>query len=85
MLTAAPGTRLLEWAEVVFSPKTVTRLLEPAIADLRTEYFEKLAAGANLGARVALIRGYWSFWSAIGAHVGVSSFSKIVAIWKLFG
>lgn len=81
-LYRSPGWRLRRLAELVFSPKTCTTVLEPPLADLQKEYFQALAENRPWKARFVLIRGYWSFWSAVAAQLPISIIKQMYKLWK---
>lgn len=81
-LTAPPGWRLRSFADSCFSKKTFTQVLEPALSDMQKEHFEALAAGRPWKARMVLVRGYWSFWSAVVAQLPISLARRVYEIWK---
>ncbi len=68
-----PGQILLAIAEFLYSKRSYSSVLEPTIRDLQEEHYEALCAGRLWKARYALMRGYWSFWSA-----GLAEFSGAV-------
>jgi hypothetical protein len=77
-----PGWNLRRFAELCFSKKTFTHVLEPALSDMQTEHFEALAAGRPWKARMVLVRGYFSFWSAVAAQLPISFARRIYEVWK---
>jgi hypothetical protein len=82
VITAPPGCSLRGLAELIFSPKTCQEVFEPICRDLFDEYCEALKQGKIWKARVALVRNYWAFWSAVAAQAPVSAVKVIVKIWK---
>ena len=78
----APSTRLRRLAELCFSKKVYGLVFEPILSDLQVEYFEALAEGDRWKARFALVRGYWAFWTAVGAQLPVSLFRIVFEMWK---
>jgi hypothetical protein len=76
------GWRLLRFAELCFSKKTFAQVLEPALSDMQKEHFEALAAGRPWQARMALVRGYWTFWSAVAAQLPISFARRVYEVWK---
>jgi hypothetical protein len=81
-LSQPPGWNLRRFAELCFSKKTFTQVLEPALSDMQKEHFDALAAGRPWQARMALVRGYWSFWSAVAAQLPISFARRIYEVWK---
>jgi hypothetical protein len=77
-----PGSRLLSFSEFFFSPKTHKEIFEPTIRDLFEEYCQALNARREWKARWVCIRGYWSFWSAVFAHLPISAVKMIYKIWQ---
>lgn len=81
-ITHPPGWNLHRLAELCFSKKTYTKVLEPALSDMQKEHFEALAAGRSWKARMVLVRGYWSFWSAVAAQLPISLARRVYEVWK---
>lgn len=81
-LSSPPGWGLRRFAEAFFSKKTFTQVLEPTLSDMQKEHFDALAAGRLWQARMALVRGYWSFWSAALAQLPISFARRVYEIWK---
>lgn len=77
-----PGWGLRHFAELCFSKKTFTQVLEPALSDMQKEYFEALAARRPWQARIVLVRGYWAFWSAVAAQLPISFARRVYEVWK---
>jgi hypothetical protein len=77
-----PGVSLSRLAEFFASPKTMERVLQPILSDLLTEYFNALAEGRRFKAEWVRLRGYWSFWIAVGLH---SVVSLVVKVWQRIG
>ena len=77
-----PGWGLLRFAETCFSKKTFTQVLEPTLSDMQKEHFDALAEGYLWKARLALVRGYVSFWSAVAAQAPLSILSLLYKVWK---
>lgn len=82
-LKQPPGSRLLRIADFFVSPKTFEEVLEPAILDMRHEYFEALVDKRPWKARWVLARGYSSFLNAAGLMSLVKLGKSIVKVWKL--
>lgn len=81
-ISRPPGWGLRRFAEFCFSKKTYAQVLEPALSDMQKEHFDALAAGRPLKARMALVRGYWSFWSAVVAQLPLSLARRVYEVWK---
>lgn len=75
------GWNLRRFAEFCFSKKTFAQILEPALSDMEKEYFEALAANRPWKARMVLVRGYWSFWSAFVAQLPIPFVRLVCKIW----
>ena len=82
ILSRPPGWGLRRFAEFCFSQKTYTQVLEPTLNDMQKEHFEALAAGRPWKARMVLVRGYWSFWSAVVAQLPISLARRVYEVWK---
>ncbi|ANM29128.1 hypothetical protein ABI59_05230 [Acidobacteria bacterium Mor1] len=82
VILAVPGSALLRFACCLFSKGTFDKILEPAILDMRHEHFEALHEGKKWKARFTLLRGYWSFWSAVVAQLPISVVKLVVQLWK---
>ncbi len=80
-LADVPGIRIQFVAQQLFSRKTYSEVLEPAIGDFHDEYLGALAVG-RLRAQWVTIRGYWSFWSTVAALAPVSLIKKLTDLWK---
>jgi hypothetical protein len=78
-ITRAPGTYVLNISEFLFSPKTLTMMVNPIIADMQGEYFEALAAGRRYKAICVCVRGYWSLVKALGLF---SLVRTVAAVWR---
>ena len=81
-LSSPPGWNLRRFAELFFSKKTFTQILEPALSDMQKEHFEALAASRPWKARMVLLRGYWAFWSAVAAQIPISFARRVYEVWK---
>lgn len=84
-VSSPPGSRLRHCCDLIFSKRTCSEVLIPTVRDLQDEYFEALHQGRRGKARWVVIRGYWSFWSAVVAQVPVSLTRLIVKLWKVSG
>jgi hypothetical protein len=58
-IASAPGHHLLQLGEFLFSRKVYQETIEPAVMDMRLEYFDALAAGRQWKARLIWICGTW--------------------------
>jgi hypothetical protein len=76
------GWNLRRFAELCFSKKTFTKVLEPVLSDMQKEHFEALAASRRWKALMVLVRGYWSFWSAVVAQLPISFARRVYEVWK---
>jgi NDP-sugar pyrophosphorylase family protein len=74
-----PGSRLVSLADFFCSPKTLERVIRPAIADLQHEYCQALAENRKDKAIWVCIRGYFSFWIALGLRPLLKNLAEI---WK---
>lgn len=66
---STPGWWLQRLAQCVSSPTTYSWVLEPTLSDLATEHARALADERPWRARRVRLRGYWTFWTAVAAHV----------------
>jgi DNA-binding CsgD family transcriptional regulator len=82
-IQSPPGSTLRALADFFFSRRTYLTVLQPTLADLQDEYFQALADHRPWKARMARVRGYWSFWSAFFAQLPVSLIRKMAELWKL--
>jgi hypothetical protein len=78
----SPGDSLRRLAQLCFSKKTCSRVFEPTLSDLWTEYIEALGANDLWRARLVLLRGYGSFWATFAAQLPVSVLRVVVELWK---
>ena len=76
------GWKLRRFADLCFSTKTFTQVLEPTLSDMQKEHFDALAEGRPWKARMALVRGYWAFWSAVVAQLPIPFARLVYKIWK---
>ena len=74
-----PGAFLSSIAEFLYSPKTRQHVIMPIISDLQMEYCEALAAGRPYKAAWVRVRGYWSFFKAIGLYTIMKT---LVEMWR---
>jgi hypothetical protein len=75
----APGAYVLNISEFLFSPKTLTMVVNPIIADMQAEYFAALAAGRRYKAIWICARGYWSLVKAVGLF---SLVRTVAEVWR---
>ncbi|HEU0046100.1 MAG TPA: hypothetical protein VFQ43_00680 [Nitrososphaera sp.] len=81
-VSSPPGASLRALADFFCSPKTMERVVKPVISDMQKEFCKALAEKKRLKAAWIRIRGYWSFWKALGLHAVVKN---LVEIWKISG
>jgi len=81
-LSRPPGWGIRRFAEFCFSKRTFTQVLEPPLSDMEKEHFDALAVGCVWKARMALLRGHWSFWSAVAAQLPISFARRVYEVWK---
>ena len=84
-LSSAPGSKLIHLADLLYSRKSMDEVLQPAIDDMRTEYFDALAVGRPGKARWVRVRGTWAFLSAAALLTMASVGKTVVKVWKLIG
>lgn len=72
-----PGTNLLNIAKFVYSKKTLERLFNQIVFDMREEHLEALAAGDIWHARWIHLRGNVAFLTTVVMHSGVSVAVKL--------
>lgn len=81
----SPGSRILTFANFIYSKKTVDRVFSQIIHDMREEYIEALALGNKWHARWIHIRGVLSFLTTVVVHAGssiaVKVFKMVSALW----
>jgi hypothetical protein len=63
-----PGDRLRRFASRVCSPDAMTRLIDPVIADLQSEYALARNRDDQWRARGALAAGIFAFWKMLALH-----------------
>jgi hypothetical protein len=81
-LSSPPGVGLRALAELIFSTKSYLEIFVPVFRDLFDEYCQALETGRPWKARWVRLRGYWSFWSAVAAHLSTLIAKKACQIWK---
>jgi lipopolysaccharide export LptBFGC system permease protein LptF len=64
----APGERLRAIASRLFSAKTMTRLVDPALADVQNEYRDATRNQQVWRSRWILLIGYGAFFKTLGLH-----------------
>jgi hypothetical protein len=79
-IAGLPGARLSFLADIFCSPKTMERVVRPIISDIQAEYFQALAENKKIKAFWVRVRGYWTFWKALGLQTIVKN---LVAIWRI--
>ncbi|WP_437709700.1 hypothetical protein WMF45_34630 [Sorangium sp. So ce448] len=77
-----PGSRLHVAAVFFYSRKTVERVFDPMLKDMRDEYFEALAKAQTWKARWVHARYYWSFTAAVCQGFGFSLLDGVVRVFK---
>ncbi|WP_437758413.1 hypothetical protein [Sorangium sp. So ce1389] len=82
-ITGPPGCRLHALAGFFYSRKTMERVFDPMLADMRSEYFEALANGRIWKARWHRVTYYWAFVKSIGLHSVLSLAQEIVSMFKI--
>ena len=85
IIVRSPGSRLNKFSEFVFSKKTYEQIYQPIVCDMQEEYYEALATGQKWKARMVCARGYFSFFSAMVAHVPLSGLQLVKKIWTIVG
>lgn len=76
-----PGSNLRRLAQRLCSPASYVRVLEPALSDLAEEHALALAEHGPWRARYVRLRGYWSFWAAVAAHLVAAVGRKFSKLW----
>jgi hypothetical protein len=67
-ISKPPGALLMLVADFLCSTRTVERVVRPIVSDMRFEYWEALHAGRRGKAVWICLRGYWSFFKALGLY-----------------
>ena len=67
-ISKPPGALLMLVADFFCSTRTLERVVCPIISDMRFEYWEALDAGRRGKAAWICLRGYWSFFKALGLY-----------------
>lgn len=76
-IAAPPGSALYSIAELICSKKTMEEIVIPLLGDMQFEHNEALSVGRKWKATLVRVRGFWSFFSAIGINHLVRGFLKI--------
>lgn len=76
-----PGSMLDGLADFFCSSKTLSRVVRPTLADLQKDYCKALAENKPWKARWVCVRGYVSFWKALGLHTIAKN---LVQLWKIY-
>jgi len=79
-LSLPPGALLNYLADFFCAPKTMERVVGPIISDMQKEYCEALSGGRHMKARWIRLRGYCSFWKALGLYVAITNLREM---WKM--
>ena len=74
-----PGSFLNRVSEFLFSQKTLDHVIAPIISDMQVEYCEALAANRRIKAAWIRLRGYWTFFKAIGLYSVLKTF---IEMWR---
>jgi hypothetical protein len=80
-----PGSRLISFADFLFSKKINEQVFLPLVADWRTEYFEALKQGRTIKARWISIRYTHSFLLAMGISKVYSAFKGLLTLGRAAG
>ncbi len=67
-ISKPPGALLMLVADFFCSTTTLERIVRPIVSDMRFEYCEALDAGRRGKAAWVCLRGYWSFFKALGLY-----------------
>ena len=78
-----PGHRLLAWASILFSPRDVDEVIEPAVTDMRIEYSDALIAGHPAHARWVRVRGTYGILATVALLIAARSGRLLVTVWRL--
>lgn len=81
-LVKPPGATLLHLASVIYSKKTFETVFEPAISDMRIEYFEALQTNQKWKPRFAWLRGHMSVLRAALVQIPVGLVQVAVSLWR---
>lgn len=76
-IASPPGFVLNRFAEFFCSPKTLKHIVGPILSDMQVEYCEALAANRNLKAAWVRVRGYWTFFKALGVYSVIKALSEM--------
>jgi len=71
--------------DFLFSSRTMERVFDPTIADLRHEVFEALAQGRALKAKWIHVKYAWILAATALAQMPVSLAKVFLTIWRLKG
>lgn len=77
------GSRFLAAMTVVCSKKTVEQVFAQAVADMREEHIEAVAAGHEWLARWVIVRGHFWLIVAFALYAWTRVGKVIVALWKV--
>lgn len=84
LIEAAPGARLLWFADFFYSRKSLEEILRPTISDMRDEYNGAYVEGRVAKARWVRARGTWAFVSAAVSLAAASAGDVVVRLWRMF-
>lgn len=79
LISKPPGALLMLVADFFCSTRTFERVVRPIVSDMRFEYWEALDAGRRGKAAWICLRGYWSFFKALGLY---SIARAVFEIWQ---
>lgn len=77
LVSRPPGFLLNRFAEFFCSPKTLNLVVNPILSDMQVEFCEALAAGRKVKATWVRVRGYWTFFKALGLYCVIKTVSEI--------
>lgn len=84
-ITPPPGSLLVSKLPYLFTRKTIAHVFTQALADMREEYFDALAAHKPWLARSIYFRWGLSVLSTVVLQWGVELAKRVHALWKLGG
>lgn len=84
-LITPPGARIRRILEFAYAPRSYTRVFEPALADMQTEWLEAMIRGEKWKAVWIRLRGYAALLSAVGLHGVVKTLEPIVRLFLRAG
>lgn len=81
-LLLPPGARLRAWLGLVYSDRTLARVLEPILADMQHEWLEAHQAGRLGRARWIHVRGIFNLLFAVAMRIPLSAVRWVWEAWK---